>query len=106
MCEILYRMLGDQLLRRRDDVTYIFGWQIVYYQSNLPVNILGTEFLWIILMNFFVGPTISKKNPTREQIIAMKHNIIITRIKSAISGVTHQRSENVIKNSVNSVKHS
>lgn len=65
---------------------------------------LGIEFLWITFMNFFVGPTISKKNPTREQIIAMKHNIIITCIKSAISGVTHRRAENVIKNSVNSVQ--
>lgn len=41
----------------------------------------------------FVGPTISKKNPIREKLIAIKHNIIITRIKLAISGVTHRRAE-------------
>jgi hypothetical protein len=53
-------------------------------------------------MTRFVGPTISKKNPTREQLIAIKHNIIITRIKLAISGVTHRRTENQIQNSVTS----
>jgi hypothetical protein len=40
-------------------------------------------------MTFLVGPTMSKKNPTSEHIIAMKQSMIITRIKLAISGVTH-----------------
>jgi hypothetical protein len=65
-----------------------------HYLPSLPVHILGIEFLWTIFMTRFVGPTISKKNPTREQLIAIKHNIIITRIKLAISGVTHHRPEN------------
>jgi hypothetical protein len=73
-----------------------------YYPHSLPVNILGIEFLWTIFMTRFVGPTISKKNPTREQLIAIKHNIIITRIKLAISGVTHRRTENWTRNSVTS----
>ena len=57
----------------------------------LPVNILGIEFFLTILRIFLVGPMISRKNPARDETIAIKHNTMMTRIKFTISGVIHCR---------------
>lgn len=54
-----------------------------------PVQMLGTEYFLKIEEIFVFGPKISKKNPTNENIIAMKHSKIMIRIKLVVVFVIH-----------------
>lgn len=72
----------------------IFQFNSTIFLFTIPVNILGTAFLLIILNTLPDGPKISKKNPIKEENIAIKQRRIMMRIETAISGVTQRDAKN------------
>lgn len=65
----------------------------MHIKTELPVQVPGTAYLRNNLWTSFLDPTMSVIKPNRANIIATKHNTIVTRITLTITEVTHINSE-------------